>query len=180
MRIKELIDVSSMKWNEAKVRNLFLSRDAELILGIPLSLRLPEDKVLCAATGNGLYSLKSGYWHGKRRGVMVNHECWSKIWDAKITPKVKNFLWRACNDIIPTKSKLVSRHIGNDSSCPMCNQSVETLHHMIFACLSVAQLWYTLNPALFSPNENFSFANIILSWAKMHLNTMFLLEICLL
>ena len=43
------------------VRQLFSSEEADLILTIPLSLRLPVDRIVWSGTRNGKFSIGSAY-----------------------------------------------------------------------------------------------------------------------
>lgn len=36
---------------------------------------------------------------------------WKILWDLKVPPKVKHFLWRAAYEILPTKDHLWSKQI---------------------------------------------------------------------
>ena len=45
-RVSELIDLSSASWKSSIIDVLFLSHEAETIKSIPLSSRLPEDKLI--------------------------------------------------------------------------------------------------------------------------------------
>ena len=44
-----------------KVKNMFFPNEAELILSIPISARLPEDSLIWAWTSNGRLTVKSAY-----------------------------------------------------------------------------------------------------------------------
>ena len=48
-------------WDEGKVKNTFLPHEAELILSIPISARLPDDSLIWAWTSNGRLIVKSAY-----------------------------------------------------------------------------------------------------------------------
>ena len=57
--VSDLIDVDRRSWNIAKVRSTFLPHDAEAMLGIPLSFRLPKDSIIWAWTTHGKFTVKS-------------------------------------------------------------------------------------------------------------------------
>lgn len=75
-RVLELIDVTNAAWNEDLIKSLFNHTDAELIMKVPLSAHFPNDKTTWAYTSSGLYSVKSGYWLGRKMGLSVNRICW--------------------------------------------------------------------------------------------------------
>ena len=44
-------------------------------------------------------------------------QVWKEIWQLKVPPKIKNFLWRACRNTLPTKQALMKRKIVADPIC---------------------------------------------------------------
>ncbi|KAL0000259.1 hypothetical protein SO802_019861 [Lithocarpus litseifolius] len=57
-----LIDADHGTRRADLVRELFLDFEAENILSIPLSTRMPRDKLVWAGTANGQFTVKSAYW----------------------------------------------------------------------------------------------------------------------
>ena len=57
----ELIDVDKKVWDVAKVRSIFLPQEADVVLGIPVSNRLPKDSFIWAWTINEKFTVKSTY-----------------------------------------------------------------------------------------------------------------------
>ena len=49
------------EWNLAVVRHLFNPVEADLVMSIPLSQRLPVDRVVWGGTRNGKFSVCSAY-----------------------------------------------------------------------------------------------------------------------
>ena len=58
-QVSDLIDSSSASWKVSVIDVLFLPHEAELIKSIPLSPRLPEDKLIWALSSNGQFSVRS-------------------------------------------------------------------------------------------------------------------------
>jgi hypothetical protein len=54
---------------------------------------------------------------------------------------VHHFLWKACNDILPTKEKLHERGITTDALCPVCGLETETVSHILWSCESAKDMW---------------------------------------
>ena len=78
---------------------------------------------------SGLYSVKSGYQFLKTEGTLLQdslgspnsiRNLWKKIWNLPVPSKVKNFLWRACKNAIPTKVNLIRRRVIDDPLCECC------------------------------------------------------------
>ena len=59
--VDDLIDLGNKSWNLNLINNSFLPFEAEVIGGIPLSNRLPEDKQIWGETFNGLFTVRSAY-----------------------------------------------------------------------------------------------------------------------
>ena len=55
--------------------------------------------------------------------------------------KVRNFLWRACRNAIPTKKNLQRRCVVDDPLCPFCSQHEENVFHALWSCPELAQVW---------------------------------------
>ena len=55
------------------------------------------------------------------------------IWKLHCPNKIRNFIWRACKDILPTKTKLRDRKIPVEVECNLCG-GVETASHTFWSC----------------------------------------------
>ena len=62
---------------------------------------------------------------------------WKKIWDLEVPNKVKNFVWRACKEALPTKENLYRRKIAQNALCENCKEQNEDGSHFIFFCSNV-------------------------------------------
>ena len=56
-RVSEIISHNKAAWKTQVIDAIFLPHEAELIKSIPLSSRLPEDKLVWAATPNGSFTV---------------------------------------------------------------------------------------------------------------------------
>ncbi|XP_012070175.1 uncharacterized protein LOC105632409 [Jatropha curcas] len=102
-----------------RAKDLLRKEKAEVILHIPLSNRRPEDVLVWHWSKRGIYKLKSAYKLAVQE-VAASHyvgnpNMWKFIWAMNIHPKVKQFLWRACKDLLPTKTQLNKRDTGGAS-----------------------------------------------------------------
>ena len=50
----------------------------------------------------------------------------SFFWRLRLPPKVKNFMWKACNDWIPTGVNLVRHGMKVETLCTLCLNKNET------------------------------------------------------
>lgn len=63
------------------------------------------------------------------------------MWNLKIPNVEKNFLWRACNEILPTRNNLFKRKIVEDPRCPICGHELETALRILWMCNSAMDAW---------------------------------------
>jgi hypothetical protein len=73
------------------------------------------------------------------------NEMWNTIWRMRIPRTVQMFIWRACNEILPTMEKLHSRPIVSDPICPICRVPGESSAHVIWRCLASVAVWAECN-----------------------------------
>ena len=110
------------------------------ILAIPLTWVEEEDKVFWKANKAHDFSVKSAYQvvlrlahqhSGESSHNWSNEKVWKHIWTLNVTPKVRNFLWRACLNILPTRENLQRRKVAMDSLCEFCKQQPESVCHVL-------------------------------------------------
>lgn len=139
-----------MSWDHWKIHQCFSETDAAMILKIPLSERRPADKRIWNHTRNGKFSVRSAYHlattlystcGNNLPSTSSDHPSWKQLWGCKLPPKINHFLWRACNDALPTHEALSRRGISIDPSCPSCGLAPETLPHIIFHCPAAVHSW---------------------------------------
>ena len=123
--VADLIYSSTARWKNEVIDSLFIDHEADLIKSIPLSVTLPEDKLVWAVTNNGMFTVGSAYklavsmfkskCHGTTFDGTLLRRFWNKVWSLPIPHKVRHFCWRACRDTLPTKVKLMRRNIIAES-----------------------------------------------------------------
>uniref|UniRef100_A0A2N9H9Z1 Reverse transcriptase domain-containing protein n=2 Tax=Fagus sylvatica TaxID=28930 RepID=A0A2N9H9Z1_FAGSY len=149
--VDSLIIRESMCWNVPLLENIFLPRDVELIRQIPLSIRRPPDIRIWNGTKKGVLTVKSAYHFLRTQQTNVEasssslNQCgsnvWSSIWSAKVQPKVRMFLWRACRNILPTQTNLFDRGVSQTYSCKWCLEEAETSDHVLWQCEFAQRVW---------------------------------------
>ncbi|XP_074346294.1 uncharacterized protein LOC141685071 [Apium graveolens] len=126
------------EWDIEVITDLFNERDQALILGTPLSSRQEEDIRYWHKEGNSHYSVESAFrLIQELQGAWVssvNSGFCRSLWNLKIPPKVKNFLWRVCSGYLPTKIALKMKHVPVSVICPLCNRYEETTLHCLVKC----------------------------------------------
>lgn len=92
-----------------------------------------------------MFSVKSTYrYHQEARDAVSNvmaSDFWKKLWKLRVPPKVKNLLWRAASNCLPTKTMLRSKHVQVDSLCPLCQQQRESISHCLVQCSFARSCW---------------------------------------
>lgn len=110
-----LMKTGTREWDGEVIQDLFEVRDQILIYGIPLSNGQEDDIRYWFRDRSGLFTVKSVYnLLQDLNGDWVenaNSGFWRRLWNLKIPPKVKNFLWRAANGYLPTKAALRLKHV---------------------------------------------------------------------
>lgn len=66
----------------------------------------------------------------------------------KIAPRIKISVWRALNDIIPTKINLNKHGIVTNPLCCFCRKNVETTTHILWQCKFSLKIWEIFFPDL--------------------------------
>ncbi|KAF5468857.1 hypothetical protein F2P56_012970 [Juglans regia] len=149
-KVCDLIDPQMQQWKEPLLQELFTQQEITDIKSIPINMRGREDKLVWQFTTNGLYTVKSGYHLSKvlecaQEGETLSKEkekqAWKTIWKLRVTPATKMFLWRACNEALPTLANLRRRKVVEHSSCLTCKQEAETSGHVLWGCIAAKEVW---------------------------------------
>lgn len=63
---------------------------------------------------------------------VVNAGFWREVWSLEVPSKVKNFVWRACKEALPTKANFCRRRILPEAICENCKAENEDVSYAIF------------------------------------------------
>ncbi|XP_060960798.1 uncharacterized protein LOC133031333 [Cannabis sativa] len=133
-----LFQVDTRAWDEDVVRDLFVSRDQDLILSIQLSDSAVNDGWNWRLETCGNYSVKSAYkFLQESKGAWcrdANIDFWKRLWSLQIPLKISNFLWRAASGVLPTCFQLQKRHVPVNVDCSLCNAHAEIVQHALVLC----------------------------------------------
>ncbi|KAJ8775358.1 hypothetical protein K2173_023123 [Erythroxylum novogranatense] len=118
--------------------------DVHDILGIPLSSRPILDKLIWICDRRGIYLVKTAYYEaladlGESR-QRVHGFVWQRIWSLDVPPKVRDFLWRCCRGVLPTKDNLQLRGVNVNLHCLFCHEH-ESMQHVFLDCPLAKELW---------------------------------------
>jgi hypothetical protein len=148
--VYHLIDKDTKWWDTMLLESLFDKEEVRLIQSIPLSYTNQSDTLIWRGTTNGLFSVCSAYYIQQEIEATSLAKCsykagkrevWRDIWALPIPNVEKNFLWRACHNLLPTHSNLFKKKIVADPSCPLCGAEAETGYHILWDCPSAKDVW---------------------------------------
>ncbi|KAK9755091.1 hypothetical protein RND81_01G002100 [Saponaria officinalis] len=149
MLVTELRNADGQSWNMSKVRALFLPFEQVRISNMRIGAFQTEDSWCWDLEKDGEYSVKTAYRavvgeYGAETGpsdLTREKWLWSKIWQARVLPRVKVCFWQMCNDALATWSNLAKRIPQVDVICPMCGAGMETGVHLLRDCNWVGGVW---------------------------------------
>ncbi|KAL4271646.1 hypothetical protein GQ457_13G013030 [Hibiscus cannabinus] len=150
--VKQLINRSETSWNIPLLHSLFSRQEVRAIVQIPVCSQTLPDILVWHYSNSGEYTVKLGYhWlmenkrqiheAGSSRQNEKNGEYWSHIWKLKTSPKIQNFIWKACHNVVPSNENLARRHHSRTSSCLRCGDPNKSLEHILFLCPLSQAIW---------------------------------------
>uniref|UniRef100_A0A803PKP8 Reverse transcriptase domain-containing protein n=1 Tax=Cannabis sativa TaxID=3483 RepID=A0A803PKP8_CANSA len=151
-KVSSLMKVGVREWDTEILEDVLSIRDQQLVLSVPLSSDVDSDGWYWSKEKHGFYTVKSGYnCLQEFKGTWTtenNSGFWRAMWQLKLPPKVKNFLWRTCSKCLPTKSQLRIRHVQLQTNCPWCNANAETSFHLFVQCPVAQACWCNIGLAV--------------------------------
>ena len=108
------------------------------------------DTQIWRCTNTCIFSVRSAYHLAKDMETSIKPESsvritesgvWKTLWKLPLTNAEKNFMWRACHNLLPTKDNLLRRKVVTDPLCPICCRDAETVFHILWDCPSARDVW---------------------------------------
>lgn len=139
-----LIDQHLGEWNMSLIELIFWAGESEIIGNLPLSRYKNLDKMVLKATKLGEFTIRSAYHLEKDRQLVQYGECshkledmilWIELWRLQVPKSIQVFLWRACQNIHPTKDNLLKR-VVKEVNCIFYSNNPETGVHILWDCPS--------------------------------------------
>ena len=140
-KVRELVDEDTKQWDRAKLVYWFEAHTCvDILSSTPLSNLYANDVLVWKENKSQTFSVKSAYGvaqrvlnpsDGDHFMASVDGHLWKSMWSLNTPPKVWNFLWRACSNILPTRDNLCKKKVQLDPLCAVCNQQSETVSHIL-------------------------------------------------
>lgn len=151
-KVENLINSTNMTWKSNLIQSIFNGDEARKILAIPLGNQTTPDRMIWRHNKQGHFTVRTAYHAAVKlcsetaraqASSSVQTEWWRKLWDIKCIPRVRLFIWKACQNALPIKNNLYRRKCVDDPICPLCGEEVETVEHLMLRCPMTYPVWYT-------------------------------------
>ncbi|KAH9689005.1 reverse transcriptase domain-containing protein [Citrus sinensis] len=140
------------QWMKEKVVQCFPEEVAQRILRTPLPRTPQEDRMIWHFDKYGCYSVRSGHQVAVRMKFPDNPECsdssktqWKVIWSNEIPEKIKIFMWRAAQNLLPTANNLWRKNVHDILSMLQelaSRRMKEEIEQILAICWAI---WYVRN-----------------------------------
>ena len=81
---------------------------------------------------------------------------WQKLWNLDVPNKVRHFMWKACNESLPTKMNLFKRKATANPTCDRCHCEKEDTMHALWGYISLKEIWWEEQTRKIHLHENFA------------------------
>lgn len=175
--IDTLMIRSQCVWDVDVIKDVFLDRDAQFIMSIPLR-DADLDRWFWKWDTLVQYTVKSAYTvvqENKQSSNQYDRVSWKKLWNFKISLKIKHFIWKAARNILRTKDNFLTRRVDVIDRCLVCNDELKTVFYVLIICTFVKQCWNT--SCINAEENNSSSFNMWLNTSIQNYNTKELREV---
>ncbi|WOK97483.1 hypothetical protein Cni_G06191 [Canna indica] len=137
-------------WNWPLIRQMFGEEPVNSISQMQLPIIDKKDKWIWALNKKGKLNCKGAYNFLKNESseAIDNSFNWRLLWNLKILPKIKFFLWKLVQGRLPTSKWLSMLKITSEQDCWICREGKDNIIHIFFECSFAAKLWYNLESVL--------------------------------
>ncbi|XP_026440547.1 uncharacterized protein LOC113339503 [Papaver somniferum] len=150
-------------WDVDQILTLFSNDKAAVIVNLQTHPN-EEDRVIWDLNDKDVFSVKELY-KAKIEDLYSNDiptGNWASIWNMKVAPVIRIFLWKCGQGILPTNAKTASILHYINPSCTVCNNGeAETMSHMWLNCPAAILVW---KEVLGSINSHFDSNTIFIEW----------------
>ena len=150
LKVSSLLNATTQQWDRAKIQSLFHDSTRSDIFLLKLGPPRSRDKLCWNENKSKTFLVRTAYQitvkllnppSGEHSNARQDVRMWKTLWSLNTPPKVRNFIWRASSDILPTRVNLLCRKIQVDPRCTLCGQHDETTTHILWDCLFARNVW---------------------------------------
>lgn len=130
------------------VAHHFSSEAAERILRTPLLRNPRQDALIWQFDKHGNYTVKSGHQVAVRLKFPDLPSCsdisktqWRVIWAVDIPEKMKIFMWRATQNMLPTTNNLWKKKVVKTPVSQRCRCKSEDAFYALMECKDARKMW---------------------------------------
>lgn len=132
-------------WNEEEVLRQVGPQLAQHVLEVPISSVCQDDELKWPFSRDGRVAVKSAYHRirertSRREATTNTMEPYHHIWRAKVSQKIKVFMWRLISNVLPVWECLARRGVPISSRCLGCEE-VESVDHLLTGCSWTHPVW---------------------------------------
>ena len=115
LKVRSLFNSSTCQWDKALLHSVFTTSIRDAVIRIKLGNSGGRDKLCQMETKCKNFTVKFAYHFavkmakppgGEHSLAGQDRKLWTKFWMLNTPPKVRNFIWRAFSNILPTKANL--------------------------------------------------------------------------
>ena len=141
MKVRKLVDEDTKQWDRNKLAYWFEDHTIVDIFCVPMTNLHANDVLEWKENKSQVFSVKSTYGvalrllnplNGEYSLAVADEHLWKSVWSLNSPPKVRNFLWRECSNILPTRHNLRKKKMQIDPICAVCQQQSETVKHILW------------------------------------------------
>ncbi|KAH1122314.1 hypothetical protein J1N35_005474 [Gossypium stocksii] len=153
--VDELINMDSGTWKKDMIFKICDESQARWIINIPIVACCTPDILVWGYDASSEFSVKNGYRTLITKVFQLtdstlitdvnDKNLYTSIWELQIPAKVKIHLWRTLKNYVPHFSNLVRRQLRVDNIFLLCKEASEDLHHLLWFCSVLRQLWLHLH-----------------------------------
>jgi hypothetical protein len=113
----------------------------ELLEGLELQPEV-EDTHISQFSTSGNFSTKSAYEAFCIGSIQF--KSWERIWKSWGPGKCRFFLWTVAHKKCWTADRLARKGLNHPAACPLCDQTEETIDHLLISCVFSRQVWFAI------------------------------------
>ncbi|XP_060961855.1 uncharacterized protein LOC133032052 [Cannabis sativa] len=142
-KVAELL-IDNGGWNIQKLNSLFDKETISAILKGGNPSGQGDDRWIWTLENNGKFTSKSAYLAqavDRAPTCDVAPSLWNKLWNCKITERMKTLWWCLLANAIPVRAEICKRFPIEDVTCPLCGTENESIEHLFLSCNVAFHLW---------------------------------------